>query len=324
MFTQESLAFLRSFADILNEDTPEQITAQYARKVLPNAQAAFTCWGTPTFSAELLSFAPNLRVVLHGAGTPKNIGADALFARHIRVATAAPVIAEDVAETVLGVMIFSLRHISAQDAIARRNVWGTIDGDNEINAVKRKMKRLNKYLTVGVISCSHVGKRLIELLRQFGVNVLLYDPFVLEEDAKAIGAQLSPLDKLMSQSDVVTIHAPAIPATEGMITAELLSSMKDGALFINTARSNIVDNAALTRELQSGRLYAYLDVFEDEPHIDEKLMLPNVLLTPHLCGGQTSNGDIERGDYIIKQLYTYTTLGTLKHEAVQAALTTMA
>jgi glyoxylate reductase len=96
----------------------------------------------------------------------------------------------------------------------------------------------------------------------------------------------TPLDDLLQESDIVTIHAPLTPETHGLIDARRLSLLRDGACFVNTARGEIVDEDALVAELVSGRIRAGLDVFAHEPHVPESLMsLPNVVLTPHIGSG---------------------------------------
>ena len=94
------------------------------------------------------------------------------------------------------------------------------------------------------------------------------------------------LDKLLAESDIVTIHAPLTPETRGLVDARRLALMRDGTCLVNTARGEIVDEAALVAELVSGRLRCGLDVFAREPHVPEQLLaLPNVVLTPHLGSG---------------------------------------
>jgi glyoxylate reductase len=96
-------------------------------------------------------------------------------------------------------------------------------------------------------------------------------------------AEFRPLDELMRESDIVSIHAPRTPETEGLIDAPRLALLRDGSTFVNTARGEIVDEAALVRELVSGRITAGLDVFTHEPNVPPELVdLPNVVLTPHI------------------------------------------
>ena len=115
----------------------------------------------------------------------------------------------------------------------------------------------------------------------------MYDPTLAESDARELGAKRVDLDDLMSQSDVVTVHAPVLPSTIGMIGEHELALMTAGSTLINTARGSLIDHEALRRELVSGRLSAVLDVTEPEPlPVNENVLytLPNVILTPHIAG----------------------------------------
>ena len=104
-----------------------------------------------------------------------------------------------------------------------------------------------------------------------------------------------------------------------MIDKGMLALMKDGTLFVNTSRGAIIDQQALTEELKSGRINAYLDVFNPEPlPLDSELyQLQNVILSPHISGGHTVNGGYERGNYLIQQLYSYTTTGIIRDEVTK-------
>lgn len=325
-FSPADLNFLKTFAELVNQPPyPDKITEEYMMEHLSQAQAAFTCWGTPVFSKEILDCAPSLRVILHGAGTPKAIVSNEVWSREIRVATAAPIIAIDVAETALGAMIYLGKRFRQFEQIMENRQWDK--SKSVVNAQKPMMTRLNFLTTVGVISASHVGVNMINMLKPFGVKTLLYDPFVTPGYARELGVELvSDLKELMQRSDIVTCHSPMLPETEHMISREMLAQMRDGSMFINTARGSCVDEAALTDELKSGRIQAYLDVFENEPlSADSELYdLENVILTPHISGGHTVNGGFERGNYIIEQLFTYHTRGYLKNETVSHMIGTIA
>ena len=141
-------------------------------------------------------------------------------------------------------------------------------------------------LKVGIIGASTIGRRVIELLRPFDLDVALYDPIVSADEAAALGVRVFALDELMRRSRVVSLHAPLLPNTKRMIGAWELAALPEGATFINTARGALVDEAALVRDLQSGRISAVLDVTWPEPPSPDSPLwtLPNVLLTPHLAG----------------------------------------
>lgn len=320
----DDLDFLKTFANILNESlSPEIIDEQFMMEVLPGADACITGWDTPKLTKQVLDCAPDLKLIAHAAGTPKSIVTDVVWERGIRVCTAAPVIARDVAETTLGAIIYSLKCMGQYDRMMREGKWA--DNSGEVNKQKYSMKRLNYRLTIGVVGASHVAKNLIRFLQPFEVKIKLYDPCVSEFRAHEMGVIKVSLEELMATCDVVSIHAPNIPQTQNMIDKEKLALMKDGTLLVNTARAAIVDENALMDELESGRIYAYLDVFHKEPLFGDSILhkLNNVLLTPHISGGHTVNGGYERGNYVIQQIYGYHTTGQLRDETIKDMLGTM-
>ncbi len=159
--------------------------------------------------------------------------------------------------------------------------------------------------TLGVIGAGRIGQRVIKIAKGFEMNVVAYDPFEKPEVAKQLGFEYVELDELLSQSDVVTLHVPAVKENEKLINKDALSKFKDNAILINTARGDLVDNVALIDALQNSKLAgAGLDVLDGEAMIDldhelallkqtslkdlrlsaeldilEKM--PNVILTPH-------------------------------------------
>jgi phosphoglycerate dehydrogenase-like enzyme len=143
---------------------------------------------------------------------------------------------------------------------------------------------------VGIVGASRIGRRLLELLRPFDLEAVVYDPYFTQSDATGLGARAVPLDELLATSDVVSIHAPFTPATDGMIGHQELEAMKDGAVLVNTARGRLVDTTALEAELASGRISAVLDVTSPEPlPADSSLLrMPNVFVTPHVAGAMGS------------------------------------
>ncbi len=324
-FHPDDLAFLRTFADILNEGPyPDKIDEPFMQRVLPGADACITCWGTPVLTKAVLDQARDLKVIAHGAGTPKAIINDDFWGRNIRIFTAAPVIAIDVAETALGAIIYSLKCLRQYERMMRDGAW--VKDPGQIARQKYAMKRLNDRLTVGIIGLSHVGRHLIRFLKPFGVRIQCYDPYVSEYAAGKMGVAKVSLAELMAGCDVVTVHAPNLLETRQLVSREMLALLKDGALFVNTARGAIVDQDALIAELKSGRINAYLDVFEAEPLPlgSELYKLENVLLSPHISGGHTENGGYERGNYLIQQLYGYYGTGMIQDEVVQPMIRVMA
>jgi phosphoglycerate dehydrogenase-like enzyme len=139
---------------------------------------------------------------------------------------------------------------------------------------------------VGLIGASRIGTLVAEHLRGFDVEVLLTDPFADAGQVAALGATKVEPEELYARSDVVSLHAPDVPSTRGMVSRELLALMRDGTTFVNTARPALVDLDALRDEVVSGRLAAVLDVHDDLAEDDPLWDAPLATLTPHIAGSQ--------------------------------------
>ena len=139
---------------------------------------------------------------------------------------------------------------------------------------------------VGLVGLGRIGRYVARMFRALGLTVLAYDPGLSTEQGAELGVELLGLDDVLRRSDIVSLHLPVIPATRGLISAEKLALLRDGCLFINSARAVLCDEAALVGELQRGRISAALDVFAVEPlALDHPLRgLDNVLITPHFAG----------------------------------------
>ncbi|MER5966601.1 hydroxyacid dehydrogenase [Streptomyces sp. NPDC002057] len=243
---------------------------------LAEAEILLTCWGATPLTAEILDRAPRLRAVVHAAGSVKHHITEACWDRGLRVTSAAAANALPVAEYTLASILFAGKRVlgSAQRYAELRtdHAWLTE------SATWGNYRR-----TVGIVGASRIGRRVIDLLRPFDIEILLYDPYV---DVPPPGVELVGLDDLCARSTVVSVHAPQLPSTRRMIGAPQLAAMPDGATLINTSRGSLIDEQALLPHLLTGRLHATLDVTDPElPPPDSPLYtLPNVLLTPHVAG----------------------------------------
>lgn len=265
----------------LAEPTPEVAAA------LADAEVLLTCWGAPPLTERVLAAAPRLRAVVHAAGSVKHHITDACWQRGIAVTTAASVNALPVAEYTLATILFANKRV-LHAAHRYRTLRAPHDWHREMSGAG------NYSRTVGIIGASRIGRRVIELLHPFDLRILLHDPYVDAAEAARLGTEPVPLDALCADSDIVTVHAPRLPATHHMLGARELALMPDGATLINTARGSLIDETALLPELLTGRLNAVLDVTDPElPPADSPLYdLPNVLLTPHIAG--SLGGELHR------------------------------
>jgi phosphoglycerate dehydrogenase-like enzyme len=276
-----------------------------ADALLAQADVLLTGWLCPPIDAAVLDRAPGLRLIAHGAGTVKEHLTAEVWARDIRVTSAAAANAVPVAEYCLAAILFANKQFfMAADRYRRHRE------DLLLPATAG-----NRDKTVGIVGASRVGQHLIALLQPFDLDVVVYDPFLDAAEAEALGVELVTLDELLERSDVVSLNVPAVPSTEKMIGAEQLSRMRDGATLINTARGSVVDHDALTAELETRRLYAVLDVTTPEPlPADSALFdMPNVVLTPHIAGA--AGTEIPRlAELAVDEIERWSRTGELEHE----------
>ena len=310
LFQAEDLDFLASFADFNPIDRlPADITPDYLLEIVPGADAVITCWGTPAFSDALLDAASSLRLIAHAAGSIKSLVPASFWQRPCRLTSNAPVIAEDVAQTTLALILTSLKQLWGFARSTRDGQWS---GGEKSRFATRRLDGL----TVGVVGASLVGREVIKILKPFRCQIQLYDPYISAHDARELGVTCLPLDTLLATSDVVTLHAPANPDCRWLLNQSNLPLLPDGALLINTARGMLIEEAALICELQTGRIFACLDVTDPEPPAPDHPFrtLDNVVLTPHIAGGHTQNGRQMLGANTINEVYNYLTKGLLKYE----------
>jgi phosphoglycerate dehydrogenase-like enzyme len=256
-------------------------------------------------TADVLDRAPNLQLIAHAAGTVKEFVTPAVWERGVKVSSAAAANAVPVAEYCLAAILFTNKHAFAA---SRRY-------HDRREDMLLPVSSGNRAKTIGVVGASRVGRHLIELLRPFDMEVVVYDPMLDDDAAAALGVESIELDELLRRSHVVSLNVPAVPSTEGMIGARELALMQDGATLINTARGSVVDHDALIAELQDRRLHAVLDVTSPEPlPADSPLFdLRNVFLTPHIAGA--SGTEIPRlAELAIDEIERWTRGEALQHE----------
>ncbi|MFE6968948.1 hydroxyacid dehydrogenase [Isoptericola sp. NPDC057653] len=278
LFAAEDLDRLRAVAR-LEPGVLHDLTDDAARDVLARTDVLLTGWGCPPITRDALGHAPRLRGVVHAAGSVRHHLPPEFWDAGLPVSTAAGVNAQPVAEYTVATILLANKRIlpiaARYRADRRAENWSVEVPDAG-----------NYRRTVGVVGASKIGRRVLELLAPFDLDLLLSDPYADEATAAALGARLVDLDTLVATSDVVSLHAPDLPETRHLIDARQLAAMRPGATLVNTARGALVDTDALTEAVVAGRVYAVLDVTTpdvlpaDSPLYDH----PNVLLTPHVAG----------------------------------------
>ncbi len=276
-----SLAALAEVCDLAPPPALDDLTTDRARAVLADVELLVTGWGCPPLDQHVLAAAPRLRAIVHTAGSVRHHVTEACWERDIEVSSAAAANALPVAEYTVAMILLAGKHV-LERARALRATRRREHGLTGLDGVG------NYGRTVGILSASLVGRRVIELLRPYDLRLLLHDPYVPDDEAAALGTRPVGLGELFAHSDIVSIHTPLLPATRGLVSRELLTAMRPGSCLINTARGAVVDQDALTDVLSRGSIRAVLDVTDPEvlPPDHPLWDCENVLITPHLAGSQ--------------------------------------
>ena len=271
-YGERALAALRTLGDVRLNDSDEALdgsaliaAAQGCQVIVSDRQTAAP--------AMLFAALPQLVVWLRCAVDIRNIDVAAASSAGVLVTRASAGFGTAVAEWVLGAMIDGARGISPSVQAYRSGRAPVIRMGRELRGSR-----------AGIIGYGHIGRRLAEMLLALGMHVAISDPQALPDDARIEALQL---DALLAQSDFVVCLAPALPETENLMNAAAFGRMQTGAFFVNAARGNLVDEAALRAALDSGRLAgAALDVGRapDQMPSPELAAHPLVIATPHIGG----------------------------------------
>lgn len=278
VFTPAHLDRLDACGELLDRVPLSTFDDDRAAALLARAEVIVGHWGTPTLTAEMLEHTPRLRMLAYAAGTVKWQVTDAVWERGLLVTSAAVMNAVPVAEFTVAMIL-----------LANKGVLRFREHQRDPSvALPHALGRIGNYRKrVGIVGASFVGRKVIELLAPYDLEVAVYDPYLNVDEAEALGVdKLDDLDDLCASVDVLSLHAPDVESTRGMIGAGQLARLRDGATLLNTARPALVDQGALEAEVGSGRLDAILDVTTPEPLPSDAplLSLPNAFVTPHIAG----------------------------------------
>ena len=284
-----------------------------------DVELVFSTWGMPEFTEEEIKACfPSLKCVFYGAGTVQSF-ARPFLSCGVKVFSAWAANAVPVAEMTV-----------AQIVLANKGYFLTsrvYHGQGRSPARKTFQKCNGNYgETVGIIGAGMVGRLVIQMLKQYKLNVLVFDPFLSDEKAAELGAEKCRLPELFERSFVVSNHLANNPQTVGMLNYALFSKMRENAVFINTGRGAQVVEDDLVRILHERTdLTALLDVTYPEPPVEGHpfYTLPNCLLTPHIAG--SSGDEVARmGEYMLAECRGFLGGEACKYEVTAKMLETMA
>ena len=278
--------------------SPEQLTADLA-----DADALVVRSATKVTSA-LIAAAPKLRVIARAGTGVDNVDVPAASARGIVVMNAPGANSISVAELAMAQILALARHIAGADAAMKQGKW-------------EKKKFLGEEVrdkTLGLAGLGRIGQEVARRAAAFGMRLIAHDPFISESVAASLGVELVSLDDLFARADYLSLHMPSTPQTKGLVNAARLARAKKGIRIINTARGDLVDEAALADAIESGQVGgAALDVFQKEPTVDQRLqMLPQVVASPHIAAS-TREGQELVGVETISALRDFLKTGVIRN-----------
>lgn len=285
---------------------------------LHDIELIFSTWGMPVFSIEEIeAYMPNLKAVFYAAGSVKHFALPFLL-RDIKVVSAWAANAVPVAEyTVSQILLANKGYyqntlLSKKDRKAARAQFSDFPG--------------NFNSKTGLLGAGMIGKKVIEFLKPYEIDMLVYDPFLTQQAASELGVQKSSLHEIFSVCQTISNHMANVAETQGILDYDCFSRMLPNSTFINTGRGAQVNENDLIKALtdEPGRT-ALLDVTWPEPPDEGSMLykLENVFLTTHIAG--SSGKEVERmGDYIVSELKRYLAGDKLLYQVTAKMLETMA
>lgn len=281
-------------------------------ELLPQMDAVVTGWGCAAIGADVLKDDKNYpKILAHTGGTVAPFVDEVTFQKKIHVVCANEIYAKSVAEGVLAYMLAGLRRIPYWTRSMYAGGWQEPGYVNYGLFGKR----------VGLTGYGAITRYLIPLLHAFETEILLYSGHMSEEDCRNLGVQKASLDEIFSTCDVVSVHNALTNKTRGLIDDRLFSMIRENALFVNTSRGAVVDEAALANHLKAGRFTAVLDVYQIEPLPDDSPLrgLDNAFLMPHM-GGPTIDLYKVSGAAVIEEIRRLRDGERLQHEVIPSSV----
>jgi phosphoglycerate dehydrogenase-like enzyme len=253
------------------------------------SDVVLTSWGTPHLDKAIWSDGNGPKVVAHAAGSVKKLIDPVILEQGVAVFSAGTRIAWSVGEYCLASMLTLARRLPQFDQALRQGGW------------KQSHLRGGELAgqTVGILGASSTARALITLLKPFGCDIVVYDPYLTTERGQQLGVRTAELEEAL-RCRFVSIHVPDVAETRGLVTRKLIEQLPDQAIVINSSRGPAIDQQALLEHCLDGRLFAALDVYDPEPPRfgADVLAASNLLLTPHVAG-DTVEGHLALAGYVI-------------------------
>jgi len=272
---------LEKLLDLPAGGSPPEHNYDCLKKQAEGIDIMLTTWGALPITGEVLDQCPDLKLIIHGAGTVKPFVTQDVVDRGILVSSAVEVNGRPVAEFCLGVILSALKDVFRYPLKFRK------DYHSDVWTKKRETFTMGYYQSkIGLIGFGKITRVLLELLKPFDLDVYVSSGYFSPEDEVRYGARRADTDWIFENCDVVSLHSADVPRNYNIVNAERLATMKEGSYILNTSRGRMVDERALFEALSTRDLVAILDVsYPEPPEPDNPLLkLENCLFTPHVSG----------------------------------------
>jgi D-3-phosphoglycerate dehydrogenase / 2-oxoglutarate reductase len=258
-----------------------------------------------TVTPRILAAADNMKIVGRAGVGVDNVDIEAASRRGVIVMNTPLGNITSAAEHAWALLVALARNVAAADSALKSGRWDK----KKFTGVELNGK------TLGVIGMGKVGQIVARAAQGVGMKIVAYDPFLPEKRARELSVELADLDGVLGRADFLTIHTPLTDKTRNLLNADAIAKMKDGARLVNCARGGIVDEAALIKALEDGKLAgAAMDVFATEPMPEDDPLrnAPNIILTPHL-GASTAEAQVKVAEAIAQQAVAFFVDGKIQN-----------
>ncbi len=283
--------YLEANFDVRYSDLERNITADEFKDALGDAEVIITGWGHPQITGEMAK-GTNLKYIAHTGGSVGSLVTSEIYDMGIRVISGNALYAESVAEGTICYMLTGLRKTVDKINLVRAGGWAIPGSDNPDEFWKNSSSAQEGLLgkTVGIVSLGAISRYLIDMLKVFRVKIKLYSGHEVEKEyLEKNNIEQVSLNEIFKTCDIVSVHSAMTEKTRGMIGKEQFDLLRDGALFVNTARGRVIKEDEMIEALKENRFKAVLDVYYSEPMEQDNPLraLPNVIPFPHVAGPTT-------------------------------------
>ncbi len=317
IYNESEIKRLKKLVDLHHDIIIPDANGQVA-KIPSDGQIILSGWGGPRIDEGFLAKMPGLEAVFYGAGSIRGIVTDEFWKSNVVITSSWAANAIPVAEYTFAQIILCLKNTYSLQNEYKKQRSGFLKSDRFAHGTYKTR--------VGVISLGVIGRIVCNMLKYLDVEVYAYDPFFSENAAHSLGVKLTDLESLFKNCHVVSLHAPWLPETEGMIKGIHFKSMMQNSSFINTARGAIVNEEEMISVLRDRcDITAVLDVTYPEPPTRDSLLfsLKNVFLTPHIAGSM-NNECARMGKYAVDELERFINKNDLMYRITKEMFDKMA